>query len=81
MNIRVVDSSVVLAALVGADHHTDWALQQLADAEASSRVLERDVSVIDLRLAGKMIVRLAHDLPPPAKTNCNPSNCVNTHPT
>jgi cell division protein FtsQ len=44
------------------------ALQQLADAEASSRVLERDVSVIDLRLAGKMIVRLAHDMPPPAKT-------------
>jgi cell division protein FtsQ len=44
------------------------ALQQLADAEASSRVLERDVSVIDLRLAGKMIVRLSHDLPPPAKT-------------
>ena len=31
MNIRVVDSSVVLAALVGADHHTDWALQQLAE--------------------------------------------------
>ena len=44
------------------------ALQQLADAEASSRVLERDVAIIDLRLAGKMIVRLAHDLPPPAKT-------------
>ena len=43
------------------------ALQQLADAEASSRVLERDVAAIDLRLAGKMIVRLAHDLPPPAK--------------
>jgi cell division protein FtsQ len=44
------------------------ALQQLADAEASSRILERDVAIIDLRLAGKMIVRLAHDLPPPAKT-------------
>jgi cell division protein FtsQ len=44
------------------------ALQQLADAEASSRVLERDVAAIDLRLAGKMIVRLAHELPPPAKT-------------
>src|SRR6185312_5709887 len=45
------------------------ALQQLADAEASSRILERDVAVIDLRLAGKMIVRLAHELPaPPAKT-------------
>jgi cell division protein FtsQ len=44
------------------------ALRQLADAEASSRVLERDVAAIDLRLAGKMIVRLAHDLPPPAKT-------------
>jgi cell division protein FtsQ len=45
------------------------ALQQLADAEASSRIFERDVAVIDLRLAGKMIVRLAHELPaPPAKT-------------
>ena len=45
------------------------ALQQLADAEASSRILERDVAMIDLRLAGKMIVRLAHELPaPPAKT-------------
>jgi len=44
------------------------ALQQLADAEASSRILERDVAVIDLRLAGKMIVRLAHELPAPAKT-------------
>lgn len=40
------------------------ALQQLADAEASTRVLERDVAAIDLRLPGKMIVRLAHDLPP-----------------
>jgi cell division protein FtsQ len=44
------------------------ALQQLADAEASSRVLERDVAAIDLRLAGKMIVRLAHDIPAPAKS-------------
>jgi cell division protein FtsQ len=44
------------------------ALQQLADAEASSRILERDVAIVDLRLGGKMIVRLAHDLPPPAKT-------------
>ena len=44
------------------------ALQQLADAEASSRVLERDIAAIDLRLAGKMIVQLAHELPPPAKT-------------
>lgn len=45
------------------------ALQQLADAEASSRILERDVAVIDLRLAGKMIVRLAHEVSaPPAKT-------------
>ncbi len=43
------------------------ALQQLADAEASSRLLERDVAAIDLRLAGKMIVRLAHEVPPPAK--------------
>ena len=43
------------------------ALQQLADAEASSRLLERDVAAIDLRLAGKMIVRLAHEVSPPAK--------------
>ncbi len=41
------------------------ALSQLADAEASSRVLERDVSQIDLRLAGKMIVRLGHEAPAP----------------
>jgi cell division protein FtsQ len=39
------------------------ALAQLADAEASSRLLERDVSQIDLRLAGKMIVRLTHETP------------------
>jgi cell division protein FtsQ len=44
------------------------ALQQLADAEASSRLLERDVADIDLRLSGKMIVRLAHEIPAPAKT-------------
>jgi cell division protein FtsQ len=44
------------------------ALKQLADAEASSRLLERDVAAVDLRLSGKMIVRLAHELPPPAKT-------------
>jgi cell division protein FtsQ len=44
------------------------ALKQLAEAEASSRLLERDVAAVDLRLSGKMIVRLAHDLPPPAKT-------------
>lgn len=44
------------------------ALQQLADAEASSRLLERDVADIDLRLSGKMIVRLAHEIPVPAKT-------------
>ena len=41
---------------------------QLADAEASSRLLERDVADIDLRLSGKMIVRLAHEIPVPAKT-------------
>ena len=44
------------------------ALQQLADAEASSRILERDVAAIDLRLAGKMVVRLAHEMPAPAKS-------------
>jgi cell division protein FtsQ len=37
------------------------ALRQLADAEASSRLLERDVVAVDLRLPGKMIVRLAHE--------------------
>jgi cell division protein FtsQ len=37
------------------------ALSQLADAEASTRLLERDVSAVDLRLAGKMIVRLGHE--------------------
>jgi len=41
------------------------ALRQLADAESATRVLERDVAVIDLRLAGKMVVRLAHELPQP----------------
>lgn len=46
------------------------ALQQLDDAEASSRVLERDVVAVDLRLPGKMVVRLAHEpvAPKPAKT-------------
>jgi cell division protein FtsQ len=43
------------------------AMKQLAEAEASSRLLERDVAAVDLRLSGKMIVRLAHELPPPAK--------------
>jgi cell division protein FtsQ len=41
------------------------ALKQLADAEASSRLLERDVLAVDLRLAGKMVVQLAHPLPAP----------------
>ncbi len=36
------------------------ALRQLSQAEASSRLFERDVSIVDLRLSGKMIVRLAH---------------------
>jgi cell division protein FtsQ len=45
------------------------ALQQLDDAETSSRVLERDVVAVDLRLPGKMVVRLAHEpaAPKPAK--------------
>jgi cell division protein FtsQ len=43
------------------------AMKQLAEAEASSRLLERDVAAVDLRLSGKMIVRLAHELPPPGK--------------
>lgn len=38
----------------------DEALQQLADAEAASKLFERDVAAIDLRLPGKMVVRLAH---------------------
>ena len=37
------------------------ALQSLADAESSSRVIERDVAAIDLRLPGKMVVRLTHE--------------------
>jgi len=41
------------------------ALRQLADAESATRVLERDVAVVDLRLAGRMIVRLAHEIPAP----------------
>jgi cell division protein FtsQ len=36
------------------------ALQQLADAESETRLLERDVTAVDLRLPGKMIVRLGH---------------------
>jgi len=44
------------------------ALRQLAEAEASSRLLERDVAAIDLRLAGKMVVRLAHEASQPVKT-------------
>lgn len=44
------------------------ALAQVADAETSSRLFERNIAAIDLRLSGKMIVRLAHDAQPPAKT-------------
>jgi cell division protein FtsQ len=44
------------------------ALAQVADAEASSRLFEKNIVAIDLRLSGKMIVRLAHDAQPPAKT-------------
>jgi len=36
------------------------ALRELDDAEASSKLFERDVAAIDLRLPGKMVVRLAH---------------------
>jgi cell division protein FtsQ len=36
------------------------ALRQLADAEASSRLFERDVAAVDLRLPGRMTIRLAH---------------------
>ena len=43
------------------------ALKQLADAEASSKLFERDVSQIDLRLPGKMVVRLAHAPAPDPK--------------
>jgi cell division protein FtsQ len=45
------------------------ALRQLDDAESSTRLLERDVAAVDLRLAGKMIVRLGHEpaAPKPAK--------------
>ena len=45
------------------------AMGQLADAETATRILERDVAAIDLRLPGRMVVRMTHDLPPvkPAK--------------
>ncbi|HLG90048.1 MAG TPA: cell division protein FtsQ/DivIB [Alphaproteobacteria bacterium] len=43
------------------------ALKQLADAEAASKLFERDVSQIDLRLPGKMVVRLAHAPAPDPK--------------
>ena len=36
------------------------ALRALEDAEASSKLIERDVAAIDLRLPGTMVVRLAH---------------------
>jgi cell division protein FtsQ len=45
------------------------ALSQLASAEASARVLERDVVAVDLRLPGRMTVRLAH---PPAAIKTKP---------
>ncbi len=44
------------------------AIALVADAETSSRLLERNIAAIDLRLSGKMIVRLAHDAPLPTKT-------------
>jgi len=46
------------------------ALRQLVDAEAASKLFERDVAQIDLRLPGKMVVRLAHEpaADPKAKT-------------
>jgi cell division protein FtsQ len=45
------------------------ALGQLADAESATRVLERDVTAVDLRLAGKMIVQIGHEpaSPKPSK--------------
>jgi cell division protein FtsQ len=45
------------------------ALQQLDDAEISSRLLERDIVAVDLRLPGKLVVRLAHEpvAPKPAR--------------
>lgn len=44
------------------------ALQQLADSQASSHLLERDIATVDLRLAGKLVVRLAHEPAAPAKS-------------
>lgn len=44
------------------------ALRELAEAEASSRLLERDIVAIDLRLPGKMVVRLAHEPAAPKPT-------------
>jgi cell division protein FtsQ len=44
------------------------AIAQVADAETSSRLFEKNIAAIDLRLSGKMIVRLAHDAQLPTKT-------------
>jgi cell division protein FtsQ len=47
------------------------AVRQLSDAEESSRLFERDVAAIDLRVPGKMVVRLAHE-PNPAALAAKP---------
>jgi cell division protein FtsQ len=46
------------------------ALNELAEAEASTRLLERDIAAVDLRVAGKMVVRLTHE--PPAAAPAKP---------
>ena len=45
MNVCVVDASVLLAALVGTDAHSAWALQQLADTPiAAPHILHAEVA-------------------------------------
>jgi len=45
VNVCVVDASVLLAALVGTDAHSAWALQQLADTPiAAPHILHAEVA-------------------------------------
>jgi predicted nucleic acid-binding protein len=67
VNISVVDSSVVLAGLVGTSKHSSWALQQLAAAPlAAPQILHVEVAnkLRKFVFAGKLsrdAASLAHD--------------------
>jgi cell division protein FtsQ len=52
------------------------ALQQLVDAEAGTKLFERDVAAIDLRLPGKMVVRLAHEPAADPKAKARPQQGI-----